>query len=82
MSNVSSLKVPPYRLHKPSGRAVVTIEGRQVYLGKYDTAVSRENYRRTVAEYLERGGRSNDQQFITVAEVMAAYIRHARSYYV
>ena len=32
------LRIPSYRLHKPSGQAVVTINGRDIYLGKYNSA--------------------------------------------
>ncbi|QDU22111.1 tyrosine-type recombinase/integrase [Urbifossiella limnaea] len=47
--------VPTYRLHAPSGQAVVTVrtpEGgrRDVYLGTYNTPVSRQEYARIVAE--------------------------------
>lgn len=46
---------PSYRLHKPSGRAVVTVRTaaggrRDVYLGPYDSPESRREYARVVAE--------------------------------
>ena len=37
--------VPSYRLHKPTGRAVVTIDGRDHYLGKHGTPESLRHYR-------------------------------------
>ena len=40
MSN-ATLRIPSYRHHKPSGQAVVTLGGRDIYLGKYNTAASR-----------------------------------------
>ena len=52
MSNVVSLRPPSYRRHKASGQAVVTIQGHDVYLGKYGSDESQEAYRRTIAEYL------------------------------
>ena len=50
-----SHKVPSYRLHKPSGQAVVTIRlargvRRDVYLGEYNSPDSRREYGRIVAE--------------------------------
>ena len=32
---------PSYRLHKPSGQAVVTLANRDYYLGRYETPESR-----------------------------------------
>jgi len=37
MPAASSHRVPSYRLHKPSGQAVVTLDSRDHYLGVYDT---------------------------------------------
>jgi len=39
-------KVPAYRLHKPTGQAVVRLDGRDFYLGKHGTEASQERYRR------------------------------------
>ena len=48
-------KLPSYRHHKSDGRAVVTLDGRDVYLGKYGTPESRAEYDRVVAEWLAAG---------------------------
>jgi hypothetical protein len=50
-----SPSVPSYRLHRPSGQAVVTIrtasgERRDVYLGAYNSPESRAEYGRIIAE--------------------------------
>jgi hypothetical protein len=37
-------RVPKYRLHKTTGRAVVTIDGRDFYLGPYNSPESRAKY--------------------------------------
>ena len=34
-------RIPSYRRHKPSGQAVVTLNGRDFYLGKWNTKASR-----------------------------------------
>lgn len=43
---------PKYRLHKARNCAVVTISGRDHYLGAYDSPESWEQYHRLVAEHL------------------------------
>ncbi|AMV40475.1 hypothetical protein [Planctomyces sp. SH-PL62] len=42
----NSSRTPSYRLHKPSGQAVVTIDGRDIYLGIHGTDASRAAYDR------------------------------------
>lgn len=83
MSNVISLRVPKYRRHKAKGLAMVTIAGRDFYLGKYNSAASREEYRRLIAEYLQTGMAPSEDSHgtITVVEVLAAYQRFASDYY-
>ena len=49
------LSVPTYRHHKPSGRARVTINGRDIWLGKWNTPESRAEYARVIAD-LEANG--------------------------
>lgn len=46
-----SVRIPKYRLHKPSGRAVVTLNGRDIYLGAHGSAESKAAYNRLVAEW-------------------------------
>src|SRR5262249_19041474 len=48
-------RLPKYRHYKPKGLAVVRIDGRDVYLGKFNSAESREKYRRVIAEWLALG---------------------------
>jgi len=83
MSNVSSFKVPSYCRHKASGQAIVRLAGRDIYRGKYGSAASKEAYKRFAAEYLTRDDAidNGDDHCTTIAEVMAAYLRFAESYY-
>jgi integrase len=81
MSNKSP-RIPSYRHHKPSDQAVVTIGARDVYLGKYKSAASRAEYNRVIAEWTVHGGILPQQvNDLTVAELAAAFMRHAQGYY-
>ena len=75
---------PSYRRHKPTDKAVVTIEGRDIYLGPYGTVESRSEYERLLGEWLT--ARRNTPQSIsgsdlTVNELFIAYHEHAARYY-
>jgi integrase len=50
-----TIRTPSYRLHKPSGQAVVTLNWRDFYLGQWNSPESRAEYDRLVAEWLARG---------------------------
>jgi integrase len=80
-----SSAVPKYRKHKPSGQAVVTLGGRDHYLGPHSSKSSIALYDRLVAEYLATGRRTTAQEAIneeiTVAELIAAFWKHAQKYY-
>lgn len=78
------LRMPKYRLHRPSGRAVVTIAGRDHYLGTYGSYESRAAYDRLVAEWLARGRPRFEPApgpTLTVNAVVLAYWRHAKATY-
>lgn len=77
--------VPKYRHHKRSGQAVVTLRGRDVYLGPYNTKASKLKYDRVIAEWLAAGRPTTSAQNlceVTVTELIAAYWKFAQSYYV
>lgn len=77
MSNVP--RIPAYRHHKPSGRAVVTIGSRDVYLGKYNSAASRQEYHRVIAEWTSQcGATAKASHDLTVSELLAAFIKSTR----
>ena len=52
MTRHESRRVPPYRHHKPSGQAVVTLSGHDHYPGRHDTPESRERYDALIARWL------------------------------
>jgi integrase len=78
----SASRLPSYRRHKPSGQAVVTLNGRDFYLGRYGTRQSRGEYDRLIGEWLaaERCLRRPGID-LTVAELAVHYWRFAGSYY-
>ena len=78
----ATLRIPSYRRHKPSGQAVVTVGGRDIYLGKWNTAASRAEYKRVVTEWTAHGGTlPTEHADFTVTELLAAFLRHAKEYY-
>ena len=81
----SSNRIPRYRLHRPSVQGVVTLNGRDFYLGRYGTAASRARYDQLIAEWTAGGRRlsANDagRVELTVNELILAYWTFAASYY-
>ena len=76
--------VPKYRRHKVSGQAIVTIEGRDHYLGPYRSKASKVEYDRLVGEWLARGRPDTPQAAvdeITITELVAAYWPFAKTHY-
>ena len=75
-----ALRVPSYRKHTPTGRAVVTLSGKDIYLGKHNTPESKAEYNRAVAEWLAHGrAHPSEPKGVGpwVNEVMLAYVEHA-----
>jgi hypothetical protein len=76
--------VPRYRKHEASGQAIVTIAGRDNYLGPWKSKASRIEYDRLVCEWITNGRPSHAVHAgsdLTVTELCAAYWRFARGYY-
>ncbi len=73
---------PSYRRHRVSGQAVVTINGRDHYLGPHGTKTSKAEYDRWISEWLANGRRSPEAvPDLTVVELVAGYLEHAQTYY-
>jgi integrase len=75
---------PKYRLHKCSGQAMVTIAGKDHYLGPYGTDASRREWDRLVSDWLAAGRpvRAIDAATgATLDELFLAFIRYAKGYY-
>lgn len=76
---------PSYRLHKARNCAVVTINGKNHYLGPYDSPESHREYARLINELkaapapAEPG--ASDDAALPMNELLAAYWLHAEAYY-
>lgn len=72
--------------HKRAGLAYVTIDGRQVYLGRWDpitdrpTRAAQSKYHKLMAEHLAAGG-GGDGDCKTIAEMCAAFVAFAHAKY-
>lgn len=77
------VRTPNYRLHKASGQAVVTLDGRDHYLSVHQSQVSLDEYRRMVAEWIANGNRrpGAEQTDLSISELILAFYRHAEGYY-
>lgn len=79
-----------YQLHKVSGQAVVTLGGRDKYLGRHGTPESLARYRQIVADWAAQDPNAMAEECHSVArtvdlrtcELFLAYLDFARRYYV
>jgi integrase len=83
------IKVPSYRLHKPSDQAIVVIRGKTFYLGRYGSTESKDEYNRIITEWLAGSATvpppllsTSPKTELTVSQLVLAYWRHVESYYV
>ena len=75
-------RIPSLRHHKPSGRAVVTIAGKDHYVGRYGSPESIAEYDRLISEWLAAGRPANLSHDPTVGEVLVQYLEFCADYYV
>src|SRR4051794_15461092 len=76
--------VPKYRKHKPSGKAIVSINGRDFYLGPHGTQASKVEYDRLIAEWLASSRSTKfgrPEAATTITELAVAYLKYAEKYY-
>jgi hypothetical protein len=81
--------IPSYRLHKARNCAVVTIDGKNHYLGRYESPGSYEKYARLIAEWKSThfpGGKpataTGKTASVAINELILAFWQHARLRYV
>ncbi len=82
-----SESIPSCRLHKASGQARVIIDGRHIYLGKYNSPESRQGCARIVAEMSAVSSPAESTPIplttalLLVSEVLVKYLEFAEVYY-
>ncbi|MHC5108848.1 MAG: hypothetical protein ACYTHJ_03100 [Planctomycetota bacterium] len=80
-------RIPKYRKHKKSVQAIVTLSGRDHYLGPFDTETTKQLYDKLVQEWLMAGRRlpqssEHSSPPLSVNELVLQFLEHAQSYYV
>jgi len=76
--------IPSYRLHRASGQAIVTLDGKMHYLGEYGSPESRKKCADLIKKYEDAGHRlppTRDQAEITVEELVGKYLEYCEGYY-
>lgn len=77
------MRIPGYRLHRGSGRAVVTLAGKDFYLGQHNSPESKRRYQRLIAEYLANREaflvKQVHQNDLTIVEVVDAFNEYAKA---
>ncbi|MHB1766503.1 MAG: hypothetical protein ACYCUV_01470 [Phycisphaerae bacterium] len=82
-------KLPSYRLHRASGQAVITLTGRDYYLGGFNSPESRVAYDRLIQEFLVNNRSTDvvqsqanqDRRSVTINELISTYWDFALGYY-
>jgi integrase len=78
-----SRSLPKYQHHQKSGQARVSLGGKQVDLGPYDSPESRAKYDQVVGEWIAAGrprqrAKCLELHAVRVADVVAAYFEHIK----
>lgn len=95
MTKSTRRQLPSYRLHRPSGQAVVTLNGRDHYLGPHGSPESRAEYDRLLVLYLAHGRElpasearafsrrheRDEPESLTIAELIHRFLEHCDSEY-
>lgn len=87
MPRTQSKNPPKYRLHKKSGRAVVTIDGKDFYLGKHGSKESHQRFNRLLLDHWTQPDADpkptsrNPSELITVTTLAIEYAKAARKKY-
>lgn len=76
---------PTYLRHEPSGQARIRVNGREIYLGEWQSAESWQRYYAACAK-IKAGETPTEKpqlppRSIRVDELVAAYLEHAEDYY-
>ena len=72
MPNTMQCRVPRYGKHRASGQAVVSLNGRDHYLGRHGTPKGKDAYDKLIREWLAGGRRALKIDRLTVARLILA----------
>ena len=78
------MRCPKYRLHKATGKAVVTFNGTDFYLGEHNSADSHLLYQDLCRQYLTSGGNTPvraERPVVTVSQLGKLFQIHAAKIY-
>jgi hypothetical protein len=81
---MKKIRVPSLRLHKPTGQAVVTLSGKDFYLGRYDSPDARQAYFKLLSEWKSTNRSitfSEPVECLTMGQVGMAFLDHAKAYH-
>ncbi len=81
-----SPRQPVYRCYQPKNLAVVRINGKDIYLGKYGSPESWERYGRALAEWRATGltpkpATAAESEGLLIKELVLLYWKHVETYY-
>ena len=84
MPTLKTDRLPKYRKHKASGQALVTLAGKDHYLGPHGTVASKLEYDRLIVKWLANGRpcRVHHDSDITVTQLLAHFWIFAKQHYV
>lgn len=76
-------RIPKYCHHKARNLARVTIDGKDHYLGTYNSPESKELYRQLLAEWFDRQQAEQQQVDVDIrlCQLMAQFIKFCQTYY-
>ncbi len=93
-SKKATKKIPAYRHHKPSGQARVRWQGREIYLGKFESPESRERYAELLTKIvvgatldLDAAARRSrisaplSDNGLSINELCVLFLKHAEQHY-
>lgn len=85
MKRGRSMSAPSYRLHKPTGQAIVTINGKMHYLGAHGTEPSLQKYKQLIADEWTPPGSTTKpkttaelQSDVTITRLVVEYAKHVK----
>lgn len=83
-AKAAAVRIPKLRRHKPSGRALVELGGKVIYVGKWGTKASEERYRQEVAAWLAAGAprrriEPRRDEVLRIETLVAGYWTHLQA---